>query len=206
MGLAGFIVSIASLFLCGIPAIIGIILSIIGLGKNPKGFAVAGLLIGFIAMLELVALGAVFYGAFTVVETVKKGVENIGTQVQLSAEANEIALEWQDSGELPNEEDGQAAVAGTTDMYGNQIIYETDGTSFTLRSRGLDGELNTDDDITVGPFSDPEEALSFDPEELEMQINQLEQMDGLDVEAGLLEEKLNREMEAMKQKIEDQNQ
>ena len=44
-GTAGFVVSIAGLFLCGIPSIIGLFLSLIGLGKNPKGFAIAGVVI-----------------------------------------------------------------------------------------------------------------------------------------------------------------
>jgi hypothetical protein len=36
IGLTGFIVSIVALFLCGIPSVIGILISLIGLRKNPK--------------------------------------------------------------------------------------------------------------------------------------------------------------------------
>ena len=35
------------------------------------------------------------------------------------------------------------------DAWGNEISYTVNGNSYELRSKGIDGQLNTDDDITV---------------------------------------------------------
>lgn len=47
LGIAGFVVSLLGFFTCGLLCPIGLILSFIGLFKAPRGFAVAGTLLGF---------------------------------------------------------------------------------------------------------------------------------------------------------------
>lgn len=72
MGLAGFILSIIALFTGAIPLmgwlvwLVGAILSVIGLFKKPRGFAIAGTIISFIGLIILiVVIGALaaFAGA-----------------------------------------------------------------------------------------------------------------------------------------------
>ena len=62
---------------------------------------------------------------------------------------------------LPSQEEGDELVAGSTDMWGNPIEYETDGFSFSLRSPGQDGIPDTEDDVVTGPFADPESAKAI---------------------------------------------
>ena len=57
MCIAGFICSVSGLFCCGLPALVGVILCIIGLvrtgsnGKRGRGLAVAGLIISIIILI-----------------------------------------------------------------------------------------------------------------------------------------------------------
>lgn len=168
-GLAGFIVSIAGLVLCGIPSIIGVILSMIGLGKEPKGLAIAGLILGLIGLVEVAVVGFLTFSAYQVAQNAGTFFQEIAIEAQLNEHASAIGNEWESSSQIPTQSEGDELLKGQRDMIGNQIVYETDGTSFSLRSAGADGTLQTDDDITVGPFSDVESTrdLQFDPSEFD---------------------------------------
>jgi hypothetical protein len=50
-GLAGFIVSLVGFISCGCLSPIGLLLSIIGLFKEPRGFAIAGLVLGLLGSI-----------------------------------------------------------------------------------------------------------------------------------------------------------
>lgn len=65
LAIAGFIVSIASFFFCGIPSIVGLILSIVGMiqiknsikagtPQRGNGFAIAGLICGIVGVFFIV--------------------------------------------------------------------------------------------------------------------------------------------------------
>ncbi len=68
MGTAGFILALLGFFLSWIPILgwimwlLGLIFSIVGLFKEPKGFAVAGLIISLISLIVLILLVTVFAG------------------------------------------------------------------------------------------------------------------------------------------------
>ena len=66
-GVAGFVLALLGLVLVWIPVlnwilwILGLIFSIIGVTKKPKGLAIAGLIISFIAIIiSIVFIGAAF--------------------------------------------------------------------------------------------------------------------------------------------------
>jgi hypothetical protein len=176
-GLAGFIVSIAGLLLCGIPSIFGVILSLIGLRKEPKGLAIAGLILGLLGIVELAFAGFLAISFYRVAQDAGSFFQEIAIETQLNEHASAIGDEWESNDLIPTQAEGDAMLLGKRDMIGNQIVYETDGTSFTLRSAGPDGTLETEDDVTVGPFVDVEstrqpvfdEEFDWDasPEELE---------------------------------------
>lgn len=60
IGTAGFVLSLIALFLGWVPVfgwliwLLGLILSFIGIFKNPKGLSIAGLIISFIGVILLV--------------------------------------------------------------------------------------------------------------------------------------------------------
>jgi hypothetical protein len=76
--------------------------------------------------------------------------ETITTEI-LTQKANELSNEWETNEKLPTQAEGDALVAGSPDLRGNPCQYETDGESFSLRSKGADGMMDTDD-IVVGPL------------------------------------------------------
>ena len=72
MGIAGFVLALVALFSSWVPIarwivwLLGLIFSLIGLGKEPKGFAVAGLilsLVGIILIITILVLGVAALGA-----------------------------------------------------------------------------------------------------------------------------------------------
>lgn len=68
-GVAGFVLALLGLVLVWIPVlnwilwILGLIFSIIGVTKKPKGLAIAGLIISFIAIIVLIAVIGAAFGA-----------------------------------------------------------------------------------------------------------------------------------------------
>jgi hypothetical protein len=51
MGTAGFILSLVGLFTCGVLSLVGLIFSIIGLKREPRGLALAGFIVGILSVL-----------------------------------------------------------------------------------------------------------------------------------------------------------
>ncbi len=159
LGLAGFIVSMAGLVLCGIPSIIGVLLSLLGLRKSPKGFATAGLIIGMLGLLELGLAIFVSINVYKVGQRAGGFIQSIPVYVRLNQEAQIVVDEWNSLDRIPTKQEGDELLKGKRDSMGNPMVYETDGESFSIRTAGPDGTLQTKDDITVGPFSDPQVVI-----------------------------------------------
>lgn len=69
LGTAGFIVSLVGFLSCGFLSPIGLVLSLIALGRQPRGLAIAGFVLGLIGSIWLIvalALGlfAAIFGIF----------------------------------------------------------------------------------------------------------------------------------------------
>jgi hypothetical protein len=62
LGLAGFICSLVGLFTGGLLSPVGLVISLVALGKQPRGFAVAGLILGLIGTCGGIIL-VLFFGA-----------------------------------------------------------------------------------------------------------------------------------------------
>jgi len=171
MGMAGFITSIAGIFLCGIPAVIGLPLSLMGLTKNPKGFAIAGTIISLIGLVELVLFCLFLYSTYQFAQNAKTVFSNAITSTELHECAENIAKEWERSGDVPSQAEGQKIVDRLPSFNSQDNIYETDGNSFSIRNIGIDGEAFTEDDLVIGPFESFEDAINiesefdFDPDE-----------------------------------------
>ena len=58
-----------------------------------------------------------------------------------------------------------------TDMFGNELRYETDGSRFSIRAAGEDQLFDTEDDIVVGPFSEAQEAIDLWEEGLQFDFD-----------------------------------
>ena len=60
LGLASFIISIVGLFAAGLLCPVGAVLGIVAMGKQPRGFAIAGFIIGLIGSFWICLVAAIF--------------------------------------------------------------------------------------------------------------------------------------------------
>lgn len=165
LGIAGFIVSLIGILTCGILSIIGLGLSLVALRKNPKVFAIIGVVLGVIGLLELAIMAVATYNTMQAVRSVQAAMTEGFSRSSAQEYANDIAEQWKLSEQLPSQEEGQKLIEGEADIYGNEFRYETDGSSFSIRAAGEDQSFDTEDDIVVGPFSEAQEAIDLWEEE-----------------------------------------
>jgi hypothetical protein len=151
LGIAGFVVSLIGL-LSGcfggmVLSPVGLILSAVGMRRQPRGLAIAGLILGIVGSVWLV-IGLLIFGGLTaasfglareamVVARVEKGITDFHTaQHRLPTDLQELASK------VPG--------TPTTTRSGKPLGYAVKTpTSYTLTLPGLDGQLGTADDIPV---------------------------------------------------------
>jgi len=162
LGLAGFIVSLLGLVgTCGLLSPIGLVLSLIGLGRQPRGFAIAGTIIGAVGSIWVVGVvlvvGVVGFAMAVAALAVALGATAAIVSGALDEGAGAVYAEIQEHYEA----NGRVPYALTeltdlraeqlNDKWGRPLVYEpeTDGKGFTLRSLGEDGQEGTGDDWRV---------------------------------------------------------
>ena len=151
LGLAGFIVSLVGLILtCGVVCPVGLVLSLFALRKEPRGFAIAGAVIGAIGSLfAIVVVGAI---VMLVAEGKEAVLHGAGGQLQtvfaLTEAEQTIEMEKADKGRLPDESHGNELISEIRDGWQRALRYEPHDDAFTIRSAGPDGEFGNDDDET----------------------------------------------------------
>ena len=156
MGLTGFIVSLVGLILtCGILCPVGLILSLIGIFRQPRGFAVAGTVIGAGGSLV-----AVFFGLGLAI-AILFGTNMIKSIQVMTEAAEEVEAYQEEKGSLPDDVTGQGLMKNEQDAWGTEIRYRrVSEDKFEIRSAGMDGEFGTGDDLPINS-SHPE--LKFGP-------------------------------------------
>jgi len=144
LGLAGFLISLFSIPLCGILAPLGLLLSVFALRKSPRGFAVAGTMLGLLGTLWV---GGLFLR--TAHDHHRRDVRqktNV-TRVQLENAKNLIVEHQIETGAVPEGIEGNKMVLHLKDGWDKPIRYDVDADSYVLRSAGPDDEWETRDDI-----------------------------------------------------------
>lgn len=172
LGLAGFICSLVGLCSGGVLSPVGLILSLVALKDEPRGFAIAGVVIGALGscgvliaivvaiVAPLALLG--FAGAAGLAGILGPNIEARWEMARLNTEV----IEYRDrTGALPLEMN-DLRIDETellTDPWGNPYAYtlSADGQTYELRSLGPDGVAGTGDDI-VG---DPDDEVWLDRQE-----------------------------------------
>jgi hypothetical protein len=141
MGIAGFVISLVGIVTCGLLSPLGLIFSLIGLGRQPKGLAIAGTVISALGTLLLAGTIIVLVmGGGSIQALLTRGVVETAAQVIEEHRAKE--------GELPAEEEATELIGHLTDAWGNELRYDPAGDTFVIRSAGADGEFDTEDDVT----------------------------------------------------------
>lgn len=157
LGIAGFIVSLLGIIgTCGLLSPVGLVMSIIAMKREPKGFAIAGLVLGIIGSLS-VLIGVILIGLFGVAAVLAAiGISAAAPPIHATAEmvrlTHTVAQYRTDHGSLP------AAVSQLpglshdqiTDPWGNAylIVPDTSPDGFSIVSVGPDGQPSTGDEIT----------------------------------------------------------
>ena len=151
-GITGFILSLLGPCTCGITSLIGLIVSIFGLLKPPRGFAIAGTIIGGLGVVGAVGFFMLVSFGFSQMgyafgDLVKLG--ELQTQTVPKATTS-IEQHYQQNNALPGDAQGQALIAGINDPWGTHLRYQRiNSTRYMLISAGPDGQLNTNDDAFV---------------------------------------------------------
>jgi hypothetical protein len=164
LGVAGFVISIVGLCVGGLLSPVGLVLSLIALGKQPRGFAIAGTIIGAIGscgiIIALVAIPVILalVLAMAGMTAAALGIAAFaGPQAEAQIEMFVIASNieeriQQSSGTLPATiADGAPTLseAQKTDPWKHPYVYEVtqEGKAFRLYSMGPDGLAATGDDV-----------------------------------------------------------
>lgn len=154
LGIAGFILSILGLVSCGLLAPFGLILSLFGLRKQPKGLAIAGTVIGAVAVcgwsIPIAIFGTAFFGVL--ITAIGLSTPEFETRFELGYLDTQVQAEHQRTGAYPTTLTAlnPPSSSWTIDGWGNAYVYTpaADGSGYDLFSMGPDGLPNTADDLS----------------------------------------------------------
>ena len=151
LGIAGFVCSLVGLLSCGLVAPVGLLLSAVAMFRPPRGFAIAGLVLGALGSLWIVAIVAVIVltvGLSAIDLVLRAG--DVQSIFDLAEIRRAVRAHYEETGSLPASLDALSLEEDTlTDSWGARYTYEAgaDGRSYTIHSPGRDGQADTADDI-----------------------------------------------------------
>ncbi len=151
LGLAGFIVSLVGLLTCGLLSPIGAILSLVGVFRQPRGFAIAGLVIGLIGSLWIFVMVFIVGLATLMAGLGLASMQDLIHGFQIASAVEQY--KGSNGGKLPPALAGLPGLdpQALNDAHGRPYRYvvNPDGRSFTLESDGADGLPGTSDDVRI---------------------------------------------------------
>jgi hypothetical protein len=154
LGIAGFVCSLVGLLSCGLFGPIGLLLSAIGMSRPPRGFAIAGLILGLAGSLWLLVAMFVFGGVLTMAAAALAAIGlQIGPRQEMLALSRAIERHERLTGTLPADLSVLPGLAGDdlTDPWNRPYRYVVGPgmRQYELRSLGPDGVAGTADDIVM---------------------------------------------------------
>lgn len=155
MGIAGFVCSLVGLLGCPLLSPIGLIFSFIGIFREPRGLAIAGLVLGAVGSMGFLVAIVIFGGLIALVVAVLAalGFERFDAIVEMGIINAEISEYRQSAGAWPDSLDQLSGLDADTlqDPWGRAYRYvlSDDGKTYMLVSDGPDRQPDTGDDIRV---------------------------------------------------------
>ena len=163
LGVAGFFIALFGLFIpTGILALLGLLVSLVALGKAPRGFASMGVLIGLLGtvfwmvIMAVVVLGGLAGGAVVLLAVAAMFVITQPEVIEVTSDMINVtlaAVEYEeDNGSLPRDLGVLGlSVSALTDPWGNPYRYELidNDPGFDVISDGGDGTPGTTDDMAL---------------------------------------------------------
>jgi hypothetical protein len=148
LGIAGFVTSLVGVLTCGVLSPVGLILSLIALVKPPRGFAIAGTVIGIVGSIWVIFAGFAMVAAALGIRTAAKAVEDYVTAYQSARQAYvQIDQQRKNTGTAPTSADANTVAAKFTDPWGTALRGEVDDGVIVIRSAGRDKKFDTSDDL-----------------------------------------------------------
>lgn len=144
-GVAGFVVSLVAFCVGGLLSPISLILSLIGLTRAPRGFAIAGLILSLIGCVVL--SGAIWLGN-QMLPAFRAGSELAIEHLVVTSKLEEHAKK--SDGQMPADLSSLGLSQDEmTDPWGNAYVYQRseDGKGWTITSSGMDKQAGTEDDV-----------------------------------------------------------
>lgn len=159
LGIAGFVTSLIGVVTCGFLSPVGLLFSLFGLMKRPRGLAIAGTVLGLLGSAWLFFVGfTLVLGFLGLSKAVNMIAEIESTRVKGRQAAEVVEQERDRTGMLPGEAAGNQLVSSHTDFWNRPFRYKRSGETFTIVSFGADGKEGTGDDLS---FAGDDLLLSF---------------------------------------------
>ncbi|MFT7619296.1 MAG: hypothetical protein ACI97A_002946 [Planctomycetota bacterium] len=148
LGFAGFILSCLGIFSCGLASVPGFLLSLYAVFKEPRGYAIAGIILG---LPGAICFGTVGLGFILVAI----GAGGLAFAVDHVASLNNAFNDAETRVRAAYVEDAKVTtkellvvVKGIEDPWAQQMFVSRTGQSFILVSGGNDDKVGIEDDIT----------------------------------------------------------
>ena len=148
LGVAGFITSIVGIVTCGLLCPIGLILSFIALFRRPRGFAVAGFIVGIVGSMIPLVVFLVWGAAVFAMVGLAAVVTSLKTAVSMSTAEDRIHSVYAEHSSLPTDDDGTTMINDLPDQWDHAMrFHRLSPSEYEIRSAGADGVFETPDDI-----------------------------------------------------------
>ena len=156
-GLGGLLLSIGGLFTCGFFSPVAFLISLVGLGRGPRGTAIAGTVISLAGMG--IAASLVFGSINNQMQRREIARQKIdakefmhevkqGEKLLASAVSELEGFRDEHQGSLPEAIDGNMLVIKYKDPWDQELRYDEGVNRATIRSAGPDNCFDTEDDLT----------------------------------------------------------
>ena len=163
LGVVGFLIALVGLFIpTGIVALLGLLISLVALGRAPRAFAGLGVIIGlfgtviWLALMVLAVFGVLAAGAVAVVFAAGAFILTQPEIIEVTSDmlnTTIVVAEYEkENDELPEDVSALGlGVSTQTDPWGNAYQYRLVDVEpgFDIVSSGGDGEFGTDDDMAL---------------------------------------------------------
>lgn len=160
LGVAGFVLSLVGFLSCGLLCIPGALMSAIAMRRQPRGLAIAGLIIGLVgslfSLVILALIALIGFGAVLGAVGLAGLVPEFQAQIELAALTEQVDEHIDSTGSLPPTlSTMNSQPLFTIDPWGTNYRYvpSTVDLSFTITSAGPDGTFDTADDINNDAFT-----------------------------------------------------
>ena len=163
LGVVGFLIALVGLFIpTGVVALLGLLISLVALGRAPRAFAGLGVIIGlfgtaiWLALMVLAVFGVLAAGAVAVVFAAGAFILTQPEIIEVTSDmlnTTIVVAEYEkEHDELPEDVSALGlGVSTQTDPWGNAYQYMLVDVEpgFDIVSSGGDGEFGTDDDMAL---------------------------------------------------------